>query len=467
MNLVEPSKKVNNSKTNKIMISIGIVIGILLIVCVILFVLINQMGKDKFKFTIDGKSYDVAEGLFIFNEDKVYVSIRDISDLINYTYFNGAYKQYSEDINSCYLQGENEICTFENLSDKIYKTPRDKIDYQLLTIDEPIKMFNGKLYITSTGLRNACNIEFNYDKEDNRVTIYTLPYLTQFYTTGEYIKSGIKDNFNNQKALLYNLLVVQNLNNNDVDQYGKVKNADLIRYGVTTISGEERIGTKYTNIEFIENTQEFIVTTEEKKVGIISCDGETKIKPQYDALKQIDNSLSLYLATNNNKKGIIDKNGKILIYLEYDEIGIDSAKFETNNIKNPYIFYNNAIPVKQNNKWGMYDIKGKLILPISYDGLGCLSSEYNVNSTILIPSVEGIVFSKKYTVEDNSKSYDKKKETELYGIVNSKGHVDVDTVLDKVYFAVNNGREEYYMVYKGENYDITDYFSKYIYTQNV
>ena len=54
------------------------------------------------------------------------------------------------------------------------------------------------------------------------------------------------------------------------------------------MSNEEIIGKKYTKIEFVESTKEFIVTTEENKVGIITADGRTKVNPQYDALKQID-----------------------------------------------------------------------------------------------------------------------------------------------------------------------------------
>ncbi|MBP3255780.1 MAG: WG repeat-containing protein [Clostridia bacterium] len=468
MNFVESSRKIDDGKTKKMSIIIIVAIVVLLITSIILFLLINQLKEEQFKFSIDGKSVAVTNDLFIFEEDEVYVSIKDISTLIGYTYFNGGYKQYSEDTNSCYLQCENEICTFENQSNKIYKTPKDTLDYQYLLIDKPVKLYNDKLYISSKGLRNACNVEFSYSKEQNEIVIYTLPYLTTFYTTGKYVKSGIKGNFNNQKAILYNMLVMQNADNTDVDNEGKQKNKENIRYGVSDLNGKEIIGTKYTDIEFIENTKEFIVKTEEGKVGIISDNGETKVKPQYDALKQIDKDLNLYLATNNNKKGIIEKNGKILIYLEYDEIGIDASEFENNNIKNPYILYNNAIPVKQNNKWGLYNIKGEWILPLNYDGIGCVANENTVNSTAIIPSVDGIVVARKYMVEDETSNSNPKKmkEITLYGIVSSKGNVDVDTGLESVYFIINNGREEYTMVtYQGDKYDVVDFYNKNIYTK--
>lgn len=471
MNLVDQKSNVSDNKMNKIMIGIGIAIFILILISIVLYVIIGQMKNDQFKFTVDGKLVTAPNGLFVFEGNDIYVSISDISNIVGYKFYNGGYKQYSEDTSNCYVECDNEICTFENLSDKIYKTPKGKVDYQLLNIDNPVKMIGEKLYISSSGLRNAFNVEFNYDSTQNQVTIYTLPYLTTLYTTGQYIKSGIKNDFNNQKALLYNMLVVQNADNTDLDWNGNQKDPDKLRFGVVKLNGEEIIGEKYTKIEFVENTREFIVTTEEKKVGIITETGVTKVTPQFDALKQIDKDLNLYLATNGTKKGIIDRYGKTLLYIEFDEIGIDTSKFETSNIKNPYILYNNAIPVKQNGKWGLYDIRGENILSLQFDGIGCVSNDQNLNSTVIIPDVEGIVFSKNYEIEDTSSQgyYNQKKYKilTLYGIVNSKGHVDVIAGLENVYFIINNGREEYYMESYDpkDRYNIIDYFNKYIYNQ--
>lgn len=223
-------------------------------------------------------------------------------------------------------------------------------------------------------------------------------------------------------------------------------------FGISTLDGKEIVGTKYTSIEFIESTQEFIVQTTENKVGIITADGDTKVQPQYDSLKQIDKDLNLYLATNNNKKGILEKNGKILIYLEYDEIGINPEPFQSNNIKNSYILFGNTIPVKQNGKWGMYDKKGNLILPIEYDGIGCIENSNTSNNVLIIPSAKGIVVSKNFETEDI------KKQT-LYGIVNSLGKQILPVVLDTVYSTVINGREEYTTIYQGNTYSLMDFIN--------
>ncbi len=440
-----------NQKSKKIMKIITILIIILLIISISLGIAIYFLKLQQFKFVVDGKSISKSDGIFIINEDKVYVSIKDISSVIGYKYYNGGYKQYTEDTNKCYVQSDNEVCMFEKDSNKIYKTIPDEIDYEYFSLNEPVKNINGKLYTTLEDIGKACNLATQYNKEQNRVTINTIQFLANYYTKN-YDTSAVATNFKNQKALLYGLMVVQDVKNTDKDV-----NSKTINYGIYSTSGEEIVGTKYTDIEFIESTEEFIVKTSENKVGIITSKGETKVKPQYDKLKQIDKDLNLYLATNNDKQGVIEKNGKILIYLEYDKIGVDLTQFQNNDVKNPYLLYDNAIPVKQNEKWGLYDKKGNLILPIEYEGFGCISgtsSDKTLNNLLVIPDIEGIVVSKKYELEKN-------KTVTMYGIVNSLGKELVATGLETIYSVTNNGRDEYTMIYNGTSIDILEYARRY------
>lgn len=452
MEFIGTNQEEKNKKTKKIMIGIIIAIIMLLIISIVLFCIIYYLEGQKFKFFVDGKATMSSSDLFVYEGDNVYVSIKDIAPIIGYNYYNGGYKQYTEDNTKCYVESINEVSTFEKDSNMIYKTPPEEIDYEYYTIKNPVKQINGKLYVSAEGISLACNIKFYYEAEKNQITIYTLPYYANYYSTN-YMTAAITDNFKNQKALLYGLMIVQNIDNTEENYNNK-----NIRYGIYNIEGqkiEEVVGTKYTNIEFVESTQEFIVTTTENKVGIITAEGETKVQPQYDSLKQIDKNLNLYLATSNNKKGVIEKNGKILIYLEYDEIGVNTTQIKDNNIKNSYLLYNNVIPVKQNGKWGMYDIKGKLILPIEYDGIGCIASDKTLNNILVIPNVKGIVVSKIYETED-------KRKTTLYGIVNSLGKDLVPAALETVYSVTNNGRDEYTMIYNGSSYDVIDYINRYV-----
>lgn len=439
-------------KNKKIMKIIIIILIVLLIVSLGLGIYIAYLKAEQFKFDVDGirlSNNSIPNDLFKYNEDKLYISLRDIAPIIGYKYNNGGYKQYTEDINKCYLESNYEVCTFENNSKKIYKTPSTIIDYEYFTIEDEITMIDNKLYISPEGLMKACNIIFYYDQEKNHVIINTLSYLVASYTI-TYKDSALNTSFNNQKALLDGFMVVQNYDNTITDNV----NRNNIRYGINDLQNNEIVGMKYTKIEYIESNKEFIVTTPENKVGIISADGTTKVSPQYDSLKQIDKDLNLYLVVNNNKKGVIEKNGKILIYLEYDEIGINMNDFPTNDIKNQYLLFNNAIPVKQNGKWGLFNIRGEQILPIEYKSIGCITKNSAYNSVVVIPDVNAIVVEKEYEIEKNRK-------VSYYGIVDLYGRILIQpNLLDTVYSVTSNGRDEYSMVNNGTTYNVIEYINK-------
>lgn len=430
-------------KNKKMMNIIIILIVIVLLISFGIMGAIYYLQKTQFKFLIDGQEpISYAEDLFIFEDENVYISIKDMATLVGYRAYNGAYgsqAQYSEDNTKCYVESGNEIASFELNSNKIYKTqPNEMNNYEYFDIDEPVKQINNKLYTTVQGISKAYNISFLYNKDNNQITIYTLPYLVNYYSTNV-PNSSISTNFNNQKALLYNLIIVTN-------QTATTTSAN-VRYGISSLSNVEIVGTKYTNIEFIESTQEFLVTTTEGKIGIITSSGDTKIQPQYDDLKQIDKDLNLYLATNDNKQGIIEKSGKTLIYLEYDKIGIDADQFPDDDIKNPYLLYGNCIPVQQNGKWGIFDKTGNLIVPIEYDNLGCKVNSTTYNSILLIPNIEGIVVCTNY----NDERY-------LYGVIDSLGKQIIPMVLDSVYSITSSGVKEYKMTNAGRTLDVIEYY---------
>jgi len=445
MGILEKDMSEVERKNKKIMNIIMVLILVILLASFAIIGLMFYLQQAQFKFYIDGKeTANYAQDLFIFEEDKIYISIKDIASLVGYRAYNGAYGgqyQYSEDITKCYVESSNEIASFELHSNIIYKTPSDKNDYEYFYIDEPVKQINNKLYTTIEGISRAYNLGFSYSKDSNQVTVYTLPYLVTNYSTN-ILNASIDDNFNNQKALLYNLIIVSNETSTS---------SNNIRYGISSLNGVEIVGTKYKNIEFIESTQEFIVTTTDNKMGIITSSGITKVQPQYDNLKQVDKDLNLYLATNNGKQGIIEENGKILIYIEYDKIGIDTSAFYTNDIKNPYLLYGNCIPVCKNGKWGMYDKTGKIILPIEYDSIGCIADneDINANNVAVIPDIKGIVVHKNYN-----------QEMDLYGVVNYLGREILPMVLSSIYSETSEGRQEYKMKNAGNTFNLIEYVNK-------
>ena len=426
-------------KTKKMMKLIGIILVLLFIVAIALVVLIYYIQSVQLKISINGQSNKTMKDIVLINNGQVYVPIREFAEYVGYESYSGDNK--GEDITKCYVKNANEETSFTMNSDKIYKQLTDKKDYEYFTINEPVKMINETLYITKEGAEKAFNIKFSYDAEKNQITINTLPYLVTYWAS-RFENSAImgkESSFSNQKALLYDMIVVKNQNN---------------YYGVYDLKGKEILGTKYSSIEFIESNKEFIVTTAENKKGIMSHDATTKISPEYDEIKQIDKDTGLYLVTNNKKQGVVNSSGNIIIYIEYDQIGVNADNFSKKHIINQYLLYDNCIPVKQNNKWGIFDKNGGKILPVEYEDLGCKigagKQEPNANNILLIPEYQGII------VKNNN----------FYGIVDSNGKTLIPIALKTVYSVIASGEETFYMIYNEQKMNVIAYIQKYVKPEN-
>ena len=446
MELYEESKNEKSTdKKSKKTIKILIVLLVLVIIAIIaLMITIYYMQEQQFKVNIDGKRANLPGDTFVFEGDNIYVSIKDFAQNNGYTYHNGEYKhQYSEETDKCYIYNENEIASYTLDSDTIYKvlntssqSSNEETDYEYFTIEEPVIMINNKLYTTLEGISKGCNVSIGFNQESNTVTVYTLDYLATFYSaripTSIFVEGASaqsnEDYFSNKKAILYNMMVVKDTNEN---------------YGVYDLSGNTIIGEKYKNIKFIESSQEFIVQTDNDKMGIIASDATTKIEPIYDLIKQIDKDLELYLVSNENKYGVINGSGRTIVFLEYTQIGIDANDFGNDNIKNQYLLYNKCIPVCQNNKWGMLDTNGNTILPVQYDGFGCMAPNSASSSLLLIPEYQAFVV----------------QEGEEYGLYNTSGNELIPTLVTTMYSVIASGEKSYYLIYQGNTMDVIDYLS--------
>lgn len=423
-------------RTKKMMKIIGIILAILLIIAICLIALMYYIQTTELKIFVDGNKNTKLEKVLIFEGEKVYVPIRAFAQYAGYESYSADYEnKYTEDATKCYVQSTNEIASFSLDSNKIYKIlTSNNSDYEYFEIDEPVKMINDQLCTTVQGAKIAFNISMSYDKNKNEVKIYTLPYLVKNYNS-KYSNSALSENsasFNNQKALLYNRLIVKNKNNN---------------YGVQDLNGQEILGTKYSSITFLESTKEFVVTTLENKMGIMSYNAETKISPQYDNIKQIDKDSGLYLVTNNQKQGVVNSTGNTVIYLEYDQIGVNSSQYASNKIKNQYLLYDKCIPAKKNGMWELYDKTGKKITNETYSDLGCVKSgQENANDILLVPQYEGIII----------------KKNDLYGLIDSQGNALLPIALQSIYSTTSAGEDTYYMIYNGKRMNVIDYIKKYV-----
>lgn len=448
MNLLENEEFIQKKKKSKTIMTIIIVmIILLLIICGVLLYFMYEIQKNTLKLNIDNKNIKFESDMFVIEGEKIYINIKEFASLMGYETHNSEYKdRYSEDTTKCYISDNNENASYVLNSNTIYKKATLNADYEYFELAEPVKYINNELYVLKEGMEIGTNCFIQYNSDNNLIRVVSLQSIVTQYAS-KFINSAVADDkadFNNKKALRYGLVVVQN-----TDKH----------YGVYNSKGQEIIGTKYASISFKEDSQEFTVKTDEGKMGILSADGRTKIEPNYDDIKQINKELNYYLVSNNKKYGIINENGNIVVYLEYDKIGIDESKFPSNGIENPYMLYDNCIPVMRNNKWGILDINGKQILPLEYDTIGCILGTQNdktSNNVLMIPQYEAIVVGKEGK----------------YSIVNSLGKEYVPMVLDGVYSITTSGEDKFYMTFtvpvqedgkivnKQETEDVEEYFTK-------
>ena len=276
-------KKLRNS-----LILVTILASVLIIAAIVIFVYSQKVSKQQFKVILDGtynsKLSTTESSVFSIENGKGYTSIKGIAPHIGYTIYNGEYKQYSEDTTSCYASNSKEIVTFSSGADNLKKYPLlGQGEAQSFSIDEKIMARGNNLFISQAGLQRAFNITITYNQNENTVTINTLPYLVTLYekaiTNASLSKNDLGDRilFNNQKALLSNLIVV-------LDENTKL-------YGVASYSNNTTsmvITERYKSVEFVEGIDDFIVQTEDRKYGIIGKDGITKVRPAYDQIQELD-----------------------------------------------------------------------------------------------------------------------------------------------------------------------------------
>lgn len=259
-----------------------------------------------------------------------------------------------------------------------------------------------------------------------------MPYLIESYSSKvlDYGYEAISDNFTNNKTILNNMLVITKNQGKD--------------YGVIDTKGNSIIEAKYDNIEYLPNSGDFLVESNDK-VGIISAKKETKVQILYDSLELIDNDAGLYLAEKDNKYGVIDSKGNIKIYIEYDQIGIDNTKFEKNDIKNKYLLDNGMILAKKDQLWGAFDKKGNKVLDFEYESFGYIaSSSKDAINLLIIPEYNVMVACK-----------DKK-----YTLINSSGKELCLAILDDVYMKIESGKKYYYMNYSNKTARVEDFLDE-------
>lgn len=429
----EPQTK---SKDYSRMILVAIM-AVLVVIIVIISVLLMSIQANTFKVLVDGEKKQNVGELFKTIGEETYVSIEDLASILKYDYHVGEYKGFNSNTDKCYIVSGDETASFYLNSNTVNKLKLNNLteDYETFTVSSNTIKNNNKMYIPLDAAQLGFNIKIQ--SIENGFSITTLNKMIANFekainkdSQNPTYKSLLEEPFENQKAVLYNYMILSK------------KDSGL--YGVVTTEGKEILPDKYTNITFLESTKEFLVTNSLGKMGIVDENGQNKVEQLYDSIKMIHNHPKLYLVETTQKYGVLDENGGIILHTEYDSIGIDNTKYKT---QNQYILLDTIIPVSRNNKYGAFTITGKKVLDLVYDGIGydketaeLKGTPKPVNPTVAIEECKGIV------VQNG----------ELYGLYSVEGKEMVPARVNSIYSITSAGENIYYMIYNNEEINLIE-----------
>ena len=419
----------------------------------LLKIYINAVNWSRYGDTTVVDKKRLAGNSVIKEGNKYYFAIKDFAEVAGFNFYRG--DRTTEEETKAYIENNSERVTFVSGSKEIRKYyltssyssgKNSNLTSQVFNIDDTILFKNGKLYISENGIGRAFNVLFKYNQSSNNIQIYTLEY---FYSlmSGQ-IKDLFKVNSNtnneskvvidNKKALLYNYVI----------NYDEATGL----YGMALLSDPTKliISKKYKQIDYVEGSDDFIVTTVDGKVGILGKDSLAKVDPKYDSIENIDLNAGLYLVKLYEKYGVVTQMGKIVVSVDYDQIGLDS-NIDDKNLTSRYLLYDNCIPVKLLGKWGFYDKNGNKIVDTEYDSIGCYrvqNADGNAQPLVIIPDLNGIVLGKKFETANKSSSQI------LYGIVDKTGQMIINLGAESIYKVVFNNNTSYYYYTSGQSIDI-------------
>lgn len=448
-------------KKRKIFKAIIIAIIVLVILAVILWVYVSTKNSKKLKIYVDGEEKAQVEDTLVLKNDKgkvlenngqIYISVRDLSTLLNCQYYNSEYKKKGEDKTKCQVRNENEYTSYISDSNNMYKAIvtkpdatdnknvnnkntesenlPDKVDYEYFTLNDSVKYINDTIYANIDAIELGLNVSITYDSKKNTISIYS---LNQLEVAANNVRSDVvpstEYSYANKRLLKYGMCIVKDSQGN---------------FGVGSYTDQNKISSyvascKYSSIEFDEAKQILtVITSNDNKKCILSLDLDKQevtknITSQYDDIQAIDNNFQYFVVKSEEKFGIIDSNGKIILYPLFDEIGIDDGLYT--DVFGKYILNNKYIPIKQNGLWGLYNINGNKLIDPQFQDFGCALAQSG-DSVTIIPNirenVDGVVF-----------LYNKEKS--LYGVYNAETGEKIAISLIEAFKKVENGEDNYYL----------------------
>ncbi len=446
-----------NSKSKKgVLISIVFCTFLVILLFILLRIVIYQDSITQ-KLFIDDKQISIPANLYIQKEDDIYFDIKQFGALLGYSYTKGVYGEYNENEDSCYLENDFEVLAITAGASKFTKyieingevfidtlkvgTKNDNGYSESFHIDKPVIFENGVLYASKDYIPTMFNVQLNI--EPYRTKIYSLNFLINY---AKNVVAGknlfeMSGDYENLRAIANGYIIVGD---------AKAEGVSSENFGVIALDGSEVISKKYDEITFVQNTEQFYVTTADGRVGILDKEAGNVVAPsdKFEEISLLDQENKIYLVRKGKEYGVVNGVGKIIIYPEKDRIGIDLEEYKFENIENPNILFNKCIPVEKDNKFGLYNLEGDIVLEAAYDGFGYITTDEESSgkeeSVLLIPSYVGI---NGIVVNYN----------DMYGIYDVNVGLTVPTVFEKIYSRTRNGETTYYAQYNGEEMNLSDY----------
>lgn len=459
----------STAKKKKIVVFSIILCAIMIVLLIALIITILKKDATTEKFYLDGTQISKPDNLYLDVDGVTYVDVEGFlsllqsskSSTIKYTTEAGHYGLYDEDEESILI--DNGYETLEISADNNYykkyidkAAPDDplistvevsiKSEYgysEKFSMENPVRYINEEIYVPLENIPEMFNIRIEW--KEYRKKIYTFENIVASAIT-EISKIGtnqvMSGYYENLKALVYGYAVLQT--------------DDETNYGVYSLStGTNVLSSKYSDITFVQNSQEFYVTTEEGTMGLVSASGDTIIKTSegYSEISLLDDDSQLYLVEKNGEYGVINRSGKTVIYTEYDGIGYDTTEFTLETIENSSLLGGKCIPVEKNKKYGLYNTDGEQILNNSFDSLGYISTSTSKKageeeSILMIPKSEGV-----NGIVIN--------QGDLYGIFDiDDEELFLPCSFTKIYAIRKSGQIIYYLEYGGEKYVLKDYLKE-------
>lgn len=352
MSLLDQEVKKEEPKGKKIVLFLLILSVFALIMIIVMMMALSGKETKELSLSINGTDITMEEGLLTTDENGVnYISIQKIAKSIGYNYLTGEYRQYNEDITNtkCYLESENQVIQFEAGNKKIYKiNPTSNLDYEEYELRNIILKKNSLLYVALDDLDVAVNVIYTAPQADNKILLNTVETLHAQYKTNLLEQANnalveLSDDFNNKKAIAYDMLVVSN----ESGKWGVVSATDF-----STI-----IGNKYSSIEFVESANSFIVS-DNNKYGVITKE-KLIIDLNYEAINVINNNPLCYEVKIGQNYAIVNEEGKLITNNLYNSIGYNSVSTTEESvlaIKDLGKNKTNALVVCKDGKYGLLSL---------------------------------------------------------------------------------------------------------------